>query len=265
MEEYKDKVVWITGASSGIGEALAYGLAKQGAKLILSGRNETQLDLVKNNCLLFTSECEILAFDMLSINQFDTITLHAKNIFGRIDYLCNNAGISQRSLIAESSLEIDRKIMELDYFSQIALTKSVLPVFIEQNNGHIIVISSVAGKYGFYYRSAYSAAKHALVGFFETLRLELKHIPVYVTLVYPGRIHTNISINALKSDGSKHGVMDEAQQNGIPADECARRIIKAVRKKKVELLIGREELILVYLKRWFPSLYYKFILKVKAN
>lgn len=265
MENFKDKVVWITGASSGIGEALAYSFAKKGAKLILSGRNVDALEVVKNNCLLFSEECNVLAFDMLGIEQFIDHVKVARNFYGRIDYLCNNAGISQRSLITDTPLEIDRKVMELDYFSQIALTKQLLPIFIEQKSGHIIVISSVAGKYGFHYRSAYSAAKHALVGFFETLRLELKDIPIYVTLVYPGRIHTNISINAITADGNKHGVMDEAQENGIAADLCAEKITKAVLKKKVELLIGREELILVYLKRWFPALYYKFVLKVKAN
>lgn len=265
MENYNGKVVWVTGASSGIGEALAYSFAKKGASLILSGRNVEALDLVKNNCLLFSENCKVLAFDMLSIDQFPLIVQNARNLFGRVDYLCNNAGMSQRSLIVDTPLDIDRKMMELDYFSQVALTKEILPLFIEQKSGHIVVISSVAGKYGFHYRSAYSAAKHALVGFFETLRLELKDIPVHVTLVYPGRIHTNISINALTSDGSKHGVMDDAQENGIAADLCAEKITKAVLKKKVELLIGREELILVYLKRWFPSLYYKFVLKVKPN
>ncbi len=265
MEEFKQKVVWITGASSGIGEALAYAFAKKGASLILSGRNKEALEKVRTNCLMFSDRCEVLAFDMLNIESFDAITNQALQFFGRIDYLCNNAGISQRSLIKDTPLEIDRKVMELDYFSQVALTKKVIPIFMQQNSGHIIVISSVAGKYGFHFRSAYSAAKHALVGFFETLRLELKDVPVYVTLVYPGRIHTNISINALKADGTQHGVMDEAQEKGIAADVCADKILRGVAKKKVELLIGREELILVYMKRWFPSLYYKFVLKVKPN
>ncbi len=265
MKEFKQKVAWITGASSGIGEALAYAFAKKGASLILSGRNKQALENVRKKCLLFTDHCEVLAFDMLNIDAFDSLTNQAFQFYGRIDYLCNNAGISQRSLIKDTPLEIDRKVMELDYFSQVALTKKVLPIFIQQNCGHVVVISSVAGKYGFHYRSAYSAAKHALVGFFETLRLEMKDVPVYVTLVYPGRIRTNISINALKADGTQHGVMDEAQEKGITAEVCAEKILIGLAKKKVELLIGREELILVYMKRWFPSLYYKFVLKVKPN
>lgn len=265
MKLYTNEVVWITGASSGIGEAMAYAFAKRGAKLILSGRNEEALEKVKQNCLKLTNVCETLAFDMLALDRFDDITKTAYGIFGKINYLCNNAGMSQRSLILDTPLEIDRKIMELDYFSQIALTKSILPYFVKQQNGHVIVVSSVAGKYGFHYRSAYSAAKHALVGFFETLRLELMKVPVYVTLVYPGRVKTNISINALKSDGTKHGIMDEAQAKGISAEVCAEKIMRGVDKRKVEVLIGKEELILVYLKRWFPSLYYKFVLKVKPN
>jgi dehydrogenase/reductase SDR family protein 7B len=265
MDEFKNKVAWITGASSGIGESLAYSYAKKGAYLILSGRNREALEHVQKNCLLYTDKCEVLDFDMLNFPLFNIIVEKAYSFFGRIDYLCNNAGISQRSLIIDTPLVIDRKVMELDYFAQVALTKEVIPYFQKQQSGHIVVISSVAGKYGFHYRSAYSAAKHALVGFFETLRLELKEIPIYVTLVYPGRVHTNISINAIKADGTQHGIMDEAQEKGIAADLCAEKILKGVRKKKVELLIGREELILVYMKRWFPALYYKFVLKVKPN
>jgi len=123
MENYNGKVVWVTGASSGIGEALAYSFAKKGASLILSGRNNEALELVKNNCLLFSENCKVLPFDMLSIDQFPSIVQSARNLFGRVDYLCNNAGMSQRSLIVDTPLEIDRKIMELDYFSQVALTK----------------------------------------------------------------------------------------------------------------------------------------------
>lgn len=265
MEEFANKVVWITGASSGIGEALAFSFAKRGARLILSGRNNEALLAVQQKCLNFTKSCEVLPFDMLAIDSFSQIVSKAYSFYSQIDYLCNNAGMSQRSLIKDTPLDIDRKIMELDYFSQIALTKEMIPYFEKQKSGHVIVISSVAGKYGFHYRSAYSAAKHALVGFFETLRLELKEIPVYVSLVYPGRVVTNISFNALTSDGTKHGVMDATQAKGLNANDCAERIIKGVKKKKVEILIGKQELILVYLKRWFPSLYYKFVLKLKSN
>lgn len=261
MQQYK--VYWITGASSGIGEALALKLAHFGNHLILSGRNLDNLETVKRACEQSASSVEILPFDMLSIDSFPEIVRKALSFHGKIDVLVNNAGISQRSPAHETSFETERKIMDINYFAPVALTKLLLPQFMKQGSGHIVVISSIAGKFGFPLRSSYAAAKHALQGYFEALRLELKDITVYVTLVYPGRVRTNISLNAMKADGSTHGKMDKGQLRGISATRCAKVIDRAIQHKKYEVLVGKTELIPVYLKRFFPSLFYFLIKKIK--
>jgi dehydrogenase/reductase SDR family member 7B len=254
--KFKNKIIWITGASSGIGEALSKAFASSGALLILSGRNIEALKVVQEFCLQKNVDVELLPFDVTDIDQLDQVVTKAISFYGSIDYLVNNAGISQRSLVMESPLEIDRKIMEVDYFSKVALTKALLPYMIKQKHGHIIVISSIAGKFGFPYRSAYSAAKHALLGFFESLRLELVDVPIYVTNVCPGRIRTNISINAVNAKGEKHGEMDYGQDQGMSADVCAGKILEAVANKKKEVYIGGKEILMVYFKRYIPSLFY---------
>ncbi len=259
------KVFWITGASSGIGAALAKQLSKPGNALILSGRNVEALEKVRANCLTQISHVELLPFDMFDLNSFPGQVKKAISLFGHVDVLVNNAGVSQRSLAMETSEVVERKLMELDYFAPVALTKAVLPHFISRRKGHVVVISSIAGKFGFTLRSTYAAAKHALLGFFGALRLELKDIPIDVTIVCPGRVKTNISFSAVKSDGSAHGKMDDGQRNGVSAEKCAQAIDKAIRRKSPEILVGKAELIPVYLKRYFPALFYFLIKRIKAT
>jgi short-subunit dehydrogenase len=261
----KDKIIWITGASSGIGKALAIEAAKEGAKLILSARNTEALATVQQLCLQHTPHCQVLHLDLTEISKFPQLTQEALGFFKRIDVLVNNGGISQRSLVEETDLTIDRKIMEVDYFGAVALTKSVLPHMLQQKSGHIVVISSVTGIFGFPLRSAYAAAKHALHGFFETLRAEVMNRNVGVTIVCPGRIKTGISYHALTKDGKAHGKMDAGQAKGIPADVCARKILTAVKKGKKEIYIARGELVLIYLKRFFPALFYNIVTKINPT
>ncbi len=185
--------------------------------------------------------------------------------FGRIDLLINNGGISQRSNADETSLETDRKIMEINYFGNIALSKAVLPYMQKQGGGHIAVMSSIAGKFGFFLRSSYSASKHALHGFYESLRLEEEKNNVLITILCPGKINTNISLNAIGKDGKSHGLMDHNQATGMPADACAKKIITAIEKKKKEVFIGGKEIKAVTIKRFFPKLFYKIIRKQKAT
>ncbi|MGL4598346.1 MAG: SDR family oxidoreductase, partial [Bacteroidia bacterium] len=221
---YQQKVVWITGASSGIGEALAQAFAKQGAKLVLSARRVEELERVAKSLGIVSENILILPLDL---TQTDSLAQHAQHViahFGRIDVLINNGGVSQRALAQDSPLDVDRKIMEVNYFGNIALTKAVLPYFLKQQSGQFIIISSIAGKFGFWFRSAYSAAKHALHGFYESLRLETEEQGVQVLLVCPGKIQTNISTNALKADGSRHEKMDESTAAGMTAEECAAQI-----------------------------------------
>ena len=261
---YSNKVIWITGASSGIGKAIAKHYNKLGAFVILSARKQETLQKVQSE-LNNPEKSFVKVLDLEKSDEFVDITKVLIEKFSKIDILVNNGGISQRGNAFETSLEIDRKIMEINYFGNIALTKAVLPYFQKQKAGHIIVISSIAGKFGFYLRSAYSASKHALQGFYESLLLEEARNNIYVTLAYPGKINTPISVSALNSSGAKNGEMDHNQKTGMSAEECAQIIQKAEFKKKKSVLVGNKEIKAVYLKRYFPKLFWKVIAKQKAT
>ncbi len=260
MTKINGKVAWVTGASSGIGEALVYELSKEGAKVVISARRKEVLDEVKNNCAN-PNNVLIIPLDLAEMDEFNIKVQEVLSRFGSIDLLFNNGGISQRSMALDTSLEVDRKIMEIDYFGTIALTKNVAPHMVKQKSGHIIVTTSLVGKFGSPWRSSYAAAKHALHGFFDSLRTELHPDNVKVTLICPGFIKTDVSVNALGSDGKPTGEMDNAQANGMSASDCAQHIIKAVKKEKLETVIGGTERFGVLLKRFMPNLFAKVILK----
>lgn len=265
MISFKNRLVLITGSTSGIGKAITLQLAKEGAKMIIADRNEADLNKTKEECLKYTSFCETITFDLSNPNEVSQAASTILEKYGPIYLLINNGGISQRSLAHETPIEIDRKIMEIDFFSYIILSKAFIPSMIKQKEGYIAVTSSLSGKFGFHLRSSYSAAKHALQGYFETLRMELKQHGISVTIAYPGSINTNISINAIEKDGSKHGVMDPAQSNGMSAETCAKHYIHAIKKGRAEVLIGGKEFIMFHLKRFFPRLFFKLIGKIKAT
>jgi len=261
--DFKDKVVWLTGGSSGIGEALTYELLRQGATVIASSEDYNGLVRVQNSCDANSRpRCHIVLFDLTGMDAIDTIVSDQIKQFGRIDILINISGISQRSLVKETPMEVYRKIMEINYFGTIAFTKAVLPYMITQGGGHILATTSIAGKFGFPLRSAYSSSKHALHGFFETLRIETMKENIRVTLLVPGRIQTNISVHALTKDGTQHGKMDAGQATGITAEKAARQILRAIRKNRKEALIGGKERIMVYLKKFLPSIFYKIASKI---
>ncbi len=255
MQNFSNKVVWITGASSGIGEALAYEFNKLNCSLILSARRTSELERVKKNCSNQTAPILLLPFDLAIADNCHGLAEQVKNKFGRIDVLINNGGQSQRSLAIDTGLEIDRKLMEINFFSTIALTKSVLPIMIEQKHGYIVATSSVAGKYGFFLRSTYAASKHALHGFFESLRFELLPYNIKVSLICPGKINTQISVNAITASGEKFGKMDDSTIKGMSATACAQKIIAGMQNEKEEILIGGKEIIPIYIKRFFPGLF----------
>jgi short-subunit dehydrogenase len=186
-------------------------------------------------------------------------------LFPKIDILINNGGVSQRTLVKDTTMEIFRKIMEINLFGAVQLTKLVLPVMIKNGGGHIIATSSISGKFGFPLRSAYAASKHALHGFFETVRLENINENIKVTIVCPGRVKTNISYNAISTDGKPHGKMDDGQNEGISPEKCALQIMKAIRKNKKEVLIGGKELMMVHFKRFAPFIFYKIASKIKST
>lgn len=266
MEYFSYKVVWITGASSGIGEETALQLASiHGIQLILSARSIDKLVAVKSLCEQKGAACTVLPIDLEQTETLSNIASQAIDIYGRIDVLINNGGISQRSSVLETPIENDRKIMEIDYFSSVILTKAVLPHMITQKSGHIIAVSSISGCFGFPLRSAYCAAKHAMYGFYEALDIEMRSQNIAVTIVSPGRIQTNISYSALTKDGKPHGKMDAAQENGMPVDVCVRKMIRAIAKKKHEALIGNNEVLMVHIYRKIPRLFHAIIGKINAT
>ena len=250
---FRDKNIWITGASSGIGEALAYELSNRGANLILSSRRKEALMEVKNNCKT-PSKVHIITLDLAETDQLSGKAREALSIFGHIDYLFNNGGISQRSEAIDTKLEVIRKVMEINFFGSVALTKAVLPSMIERQSGHIVVTSSVMGKFGTRLRSSYAASKHALHGYFDSLRQEHYDDNIHISLVCPGYIKTNVTKNALEGDGSKHNKMGKGQENGMPAEEFAKKLIPKILSEKEEIYIGGKEIWGVYLKRFFPRL-----------
>jgi short-subunit dehydrogenase len=263
MSTVKDKVIWITGASSGIGEAVAYELAGKGARLILSARRKDELERVKGNCAPNQQEnIRILPLDLTATSTLKLCADVAVQFFGHVDILINNGGISQRSFAKDTLIEVDRKIMEVNFFGTIALTKYLLPHFLHRKAGHFVTVSSVTGIFGTPFRSTYAASKHALHGFFDSLRAELyKDVgdSITVTMVCPGFIHTPITLSAVTGDGSPLGKMDDAQYKGKPAPWCAKKIVDAIEKKKEEIYVGGIETYGVRLKRLFPKLFSKYI------
>jgi short-subunit dehydrogenase len=269
MSKLSGKVIWITGASSGIGEALAYELVKQGAKLILSARRKDELERVKGNC---PAEAQpFIRVLPLDLSEPSTLKLSAEaaiQLFGHIDILINNGGISQRSLAKDTTLDVDRRIMEVDYFGSLALTKHILPHFLKRKAGHFVTITSVMGKIGTPYRTGYAAAKHALHGFFDSLRAELwkDSRNIFVTLVCPGWINTNLSMVALLGDGSPQNKKDDTHQQGMHPNVFAKKLIRAIEKKKREVYIGgTKEVLAIYLKRFLPGLFSKIVRNAKVK
>lgn len=260
---FDKKVVWITGASSGIGMALADELAMRGARLILSGRRVDALNEVRDQCLglgLPEDTLMVLPFDLADESALPDVVQQAKAFKGRIDFLINNAGISQRSSAIDTQMSTYRKLFEVDVFGQIALTRLVLPIMMEQGNGHIAVTSSVAGKLGVPFRTGYCAAKHAIMGFFDALRTEVAHRNIQVTTITPGYIRTQISENALKGDGSSFGKTDTSIAGGMEPDECAKVILRGFEKGKLEIPVGvGMEMHALKLKRFFPNTLFKMM------
>lgn len=250
---FKDQVVWITGASSGIGEALAEAFHRAGGRLILSARREDELRRVQAKCG-GEPNTRVFPLDVSRGPELPEKARAALAIFSGIDIMVLNAGISQRALTRNTDENVYRSLMETNFFGPEALARAVLPAMLEKKRGHFVVISSIAGKFGVPLRSGYSASKFALHGFFEALRAEESRNGISVTLVCPGFIHTGISVSALKGDGSKHAVMDPELAKGMPAEECAKQILAGVSRREKEICIGApREKMLVYMKRFFPG------------
>ncbi len=260
----KNTVVWITGASSGIGEALAYNYSAKGAKLIISSRNRDELFRVKMACKN-PALVHVLSFDLENTESLPQKAADAIRIFGRIDLLINSGGISQRSLAIDTSAATEERLMRVNFWGTVALSKAVLPTMIAQGGGHIVCISSLVGKFGTRFRSAYAASKHALHGYFDSLRSEVYDKNVNITIACPGYIKTNVTLNALTADGTPQGTMDEAQANGMSPEACAAEIVKAIDQKKEEVYIGGKEVKGVLFKRLLPARFSKYIRKANVT
>jgi len=262
---FNGKVIWITGASSGIGEALVYEFAEQVAKIIISSNDPKGLERVKNACSKKPATLICTPFDLSDTNEIEKIVEEKIHELGKIDYLLNIGGISQRSKITETPIWLDRKIFEINFFGTIALTKAVLPYMISNKSGHILATSSISGRFGFPLRSAYSASKQALHGFFETLFLENKEYNIKSSVIIPGRVRTQISMHALDKEGKEHGRMDDGQATGLPPEKAARKIILGIIKNKREILVGRGEMALLFIRRICPWLFFRIADKIKTT
>lgn len=261
---FSNKVIWITGASSGIGKGLALELSKQDCKLILSARNTEKLIEVKKACG-DSDNIKILPFDLAHYANMKIVVEDALKLFGKVDILINNGGISQRSPIIETSIDVDKKLMEIDYLGTVALSKTLLPHFIGNQSGHYVIVSSLMGKFSSPLRSAYCGAKHALHGFFDALRLEHDKDHIKVTMICPGFVNTDVARNALTADGSKQGYQDDMTENGLEVTVFVKRMLKAIQNEKYEAYIGKFEAYGVYVKRFFPKLLHKLVLRSKVK
>jgi len=259
-----NKIIWITGASSGIGEALVYACNKAGAKLILSSRNRDELYRVKMACNNPVN-IHVLPLDLENTAALKGKAEEAMRIFGRIDILINSGGISQRALALETNAETEQRLMDINFWGTVVLSKAVLPSMIADGGGSIVCISSLVGKFGTRLRSAYAASKHALHGYFDSLRSEVYDRNISITMVCPGFIKTKVSVNALTANGSPQGTMDEAQDNGMPAEECARQIMEAIKQKKEEVYIGGREVKGIWFKRFFPQRFSRYMRTAKVT
>lgn len=255
LSGFRDKTVWVTGASSGIGRALAFAFAAAGARCILSARNAEQLEACRAEIAdRHGTDALVLPLDLEAPATFPDTVRAAVSWRGGVDCLVNNAGLGMRTLALETPLEMDRRIMEVNYFGPIALTKALVPHMIARGGGRVAAITSVMGKFGACRRSAYAASKHALHGFFESLRAELWEKNIRVSLICPGYVRTDISRRALRSDGTAHGQMDAGQEKGLAPEVCAGRILRALEQGRDEAYIGGLEVGGIYLFRLFPGL-----------
>ncbi len=264
MRSFAGKVILITGATSGIGKALALQMAGKDVKLILTGRRVDALALVEQECIKKGAICFVQHLDIASTDSIKSFVQAVSQQYKTLDILINNAGISQRSRAEETPIAIDRQIMEVNFFGQVDLTKSLWPLLVSSGHANIVLISSVTGSFGFSRRSAYAASKHALEGFFESWMIENNKTNIFFTTVSPGRIFTNISRSALQADGTAYGQMEKGLEKGIAAEMCAKKIIKGIHRDQRKIYVAQNEMILVLLRKLLPFLFFRIAKKLNT-
>lgn len=266
-EPFSNKRVWITGASSGIGAALALQFNKLGAHTILSARSADKLEQVKASCDNSEGKVVLLPFDLKNNYAVPDNAKKAERIFDGIDIVIANAGISQRSLFYETDFEVIDAILTTNLSSTLFLIRALLPGMRKQGSGTIGIVSSIVGRFGTPMRAVYSASKHGLHGFCESLAAEVYHDNISISLIIPGFVRTEISRHSLTGDGRTHGIMDANQSSGIAPEVCARRIVAGLRKKKKEIHVGLggKGSASLFVHRFFPSLFRRIIRTAKVT
>jgi short-subunit dehydrogenase len=263
MKRFDGKTVWITGASSGIGEACARAFAAEGAQLVLSARRREELEQVRSRCS-DPHRVRVLPLDLAELAHSIEKARAAVDEAGVVDVMLHNGGISQRARAIDTSLEVDHRLFDVNYFGTVALTKALLPGMVQRHEGHFVVVTSLTGIVGTPMRSSYAASKHALHGFFDSLRAEHHRDGLAVTLVCPGFVRTDVSRNALTGDGRAQGTMDEATARGISPDACAAAIVRATATRREEVYVGGRETVGPYLKRYAPTLFSRIVRRAKV-
>jgi len=248
-------IVWITGASSGIGEACAYEYARLGASLILTATNEERLEQVaEHSRQLGAQDIRLMPYNLSDNEGIHALVSRAWKAYGHIDTVLLNAGISQRTRVEDTTLPMLRELMEVNFFAPATIARALLPLMVVQGGGHIGVTASIAGLFGFPLRCGYSASKHALYGYFESLQTEYYDRDIRVTMIAPGRIRTCISLRALDKGGKPYGRLDPGQAGGMDVHRAARQIVRAIKHGRREVYVGGRELTMVYIKRFMPGL-----------
>lgn len=263
MLSLKNKYALVTGASTGFGAAISIQLAKEGCHLFLTGLGQNQLEETKKSCEAHGVKVFSIESDFSNFTSIDRLVdfIKEKNI--PIDLFVLNAGISQRDKALDTDFDIDQKIMQINYWSSVYLIKKFRKEILASQHTSISVTTSLAGLFGFPLRTSYCASKHALFGFFESMELEYDNISV--TFLIPGRINTQISKSALTGNGEKYNKMDPGQAKGLDVDKAAKRAVRAVKCQRHRKLIGKYELLMAYINKYIPYLYYKLSRKISPT
>ncbi|HEX5657000.1 MAG TPA: SDR family NAD(P)-dependent oxidoreductase [Polyangiales bacterium] len=261
MVDLAGKNVWITGASSGLGAALAQQCLDAGARVLLSARRADRLEVLAQG----RSNVEVLPLDLAATGTLPERASEALRRMGAIDVMIHNAGIGQRGLVHESSIDVERRLMEVNFLGPVALTKAILPSMLARNQGEFVIISSVLGMMSVKRRAGYCASKHALHGYFNALRAEVHEHGLSVLLVCPGHIDSEFSQQALSADGSAHGVNEAGSRAGLSPGECARLTLRALERGRAEVYPAKWESLGVYLNRYAPALMRRAAANMKAR
>lgn len=261
----RNKVVWVTGASSGIGAALVKELAKKGNQVVLSARRRDQLELVREDSGLSLDDALVLPIDLAESEHAEQWLQLVLEKFGRVDVLINNGGVSQKSAALDTKNAVDRQVMEVNFFGGMFLTKVVAKQMVKQGGGQIAAVSSILGKFSLPLLGSYAAAKHAIYGWYEGLRYELRDHNISVQIIAPGFIKTDVALKSLTEDGSALNQNSKAQEKGMPAEKCARRMIRAIKRKRWHTYIGGVEIWMPTVNYYFPKAFFWLMRKLTAS